>query len=103
MMIQTNASTVEFAAVAHVTVKMVQLEIGVKSNQPMATVILITINMNLSMMVETAAKVHVSVQISIHAAKMNPVLLTWDILSVTSKQSRIISGSRVVILSTESG
>ena len=63
-MIQTNASTVEFAVLmARVNVNMVQLEIGVKSNQPItATVILITINMNLIMMVETAAKVHVSVQ-----------------------------------------
>ena len=38
------------------------------------------------MMVETAAKVHVSVQISIHVAKMNRVLLILVILSVRMKR-----------------
>ena len=103
-MIQTNALMVEFAVLmARVNVEIMLLEIGVKSNQlRMATVILIITGLNLRMMVVTAAKVHVSVQTSIHAAKMNRVLLTWVILSVTSKQSRMINGSRVAILSTES-
>jgi hypothetical protein len=45
--------------------------------------------------VETAVKVHVSVQTCIHAAKMNPVLLILAIVTVISKQSHIMSGSKV--------
>ena len=88
---------------AYVIVEIMLLEIGVKSNRPITgTVILIITVLNLSMMVVTVAKARASVQTSIHAAKMNRVLLTLVILTVIPKQSRMINGSRVAILSMES-
>ena len=66
-----HALTMEFALMASVNVKTMQLDFSVKSNQlRMATVILSITPLNTIMLVVTAAKVHVSVQTRIHAANM---------------------------------
>jgi hypothetical protein len=66
-----HALTMEFALMASVNVKTMQLDFSVKSNQlRMATVILSITPLITNMMVVTAAKVHVSVQTRIHVANM---------------------------------
>jgi hypothetical protein len=81
-MIQTNALTMEFALMASVNVKTVQLDFFVKSNQlRMATVILSITPLNTVMMVVIVVKVLVSVLTSIHAAKMILVRLMLVILT----------------------
>jgi hypothetical protein len=66
-----HALTMEFALMASVNVKTMQLDFSVKSNQlRMATVILSITPLITNMMVVTAASVHVSVQTRIHAANM---------------------------------